>query len=337
MASSAALINTRLTHFVDWIKPTDARIQEITAHAQTERVALQSLANAAGLRVTSTPSGGSFAKNTGLRRHVTGGSDVEGLDVDLHLVIAPKTRSDEDVSALLPTFEVIVAKRWPEHTVKRTRSSIKLSFKGARLSYDIVPMLGTDDPNVQILLRSDGQTLKTSVARHVEFIKTRTNRSNRSPGRVKFNECVRLIKWWREFKAQGSTLEVPSLALELLCAAAFDSKAVKETYHETLLDWFDHIATLVSRHERVAFSDFQRPPAPSRDAKWELLDAVNPQNNLAARWSYSELDLLGSWFTDAARLMREAIRKEGFGDHGGSLHALAELFGPPFKSHCDAP
>lgn len=327
-------IHRRLYNFVDWIRPDQARIETVREQAQREREALCVKARADDLIIHSTPWGGSFAKNTGLRRHVTGGSDVEGLDVDLHFVVSPKGEDDDEVVELLPRFEGYVRERWPDKTVEVTKNSVKISFVGTRLSYDIVPLLATENQDEQLLLRRNGEMVLTSVQRHVEFVKYRTRSSNELPGRVKFNECVRLVKWWREFKCETSEVEVPSLALELLCAHAYDHRSVKTTYHETLADWCGFLADVIERRRRVTFSDFCKVPPLDAHAEWELLDAVNPKNNHAKRWRRAQIDELAGWFAEARDQWSRAIRADMLGDDAESLGYLVELFGTPIKHHC---
>ena len=52
---------------------------------------LDNQALADGLAVFRTPEAGSFAKHTGLRRHMRGHSEIEGQDVDLPFVVRPAT------------------------------------------------------------------------------------------------------------------------------------------------------------------------------------------------------------------------------------------------------
>ena len=70
---------------------------------------------------------------------------------------------------------------------RRTQSSVWLEFAESKINYDLVPMLavqGTDEE--QILLRAGGERRRTSIQKHIEFVKTRTRKSNDLPGRVKF-------------------------------------------------------------------------------------------------------------------------------------------------------
>jgi hypothetical protein len=81
---------------------------------------------------------------------------------------------------------------------------VELRFVGAKLNYDLVPMLATSQADYQILLKKDGSRRLTSVTKHTEFVRSRTRHSDTLAGRVKFNECVRLFKWWRFVRIDAS-------------------------------------------------------------------------------------------------------------------------------------
>ena len=73
-------------------------------------------------------------------------------------------------------------------------------------------------------------------------------------GRVKFNECVRLLKWSRFIRidAASSIDEVRTTLIELLCASAYDKLGVEATYTETLLKWSaDRARGLAVDHARL--------------------------------------------------------------------------------------
>src|SRR5258708_35967178 len=70
--SMAASPHRRLGSFVDWIKPDHNARDAIRDQADNIRQAIKNQARADGLVVVATPNGGSFAKRTGLRRHMRG-------------------------------------------------------------------------------------------------------------------------------------------------------------------------------------------------------------------------------------------------------------------------
>lgn len=340
---TAPLIERRLEHFVDWLKPDAETESAMAAQAHEIRDRIRAQAAADRLTVRETPSAGSFAKNTGLRRHVTGGSSVDGQDVDVPFVLAPMSDEEQRISRLLDRFQGYAARAYPQNPPRksRTKSSIKIEFVGSRLSFDLVPMIQAPEhgDGYQWLLRGDGTRRITSVARHNAFITRRTNHSNQQPGRVKFNECVRLLKWWREFRMANDRRSIPgmpSLLIEMLAAYAYDHKGVQASYSETLLSWFDFLHGVVTQRRRIGFSDYP-PPRGRRHAAptpWMVIEAVDPENNLTHDWIDQHIDELAGWLQRGREDIQRAIDLDRRNNPQESLHHLVRVFGTPFKHHC---
>lgn len=343
---SPAVIEQRIELFVDWLKPDADTESAMRRQADEIRRLIREQADADGLTVRSTPGAGSFVKNTGLRRHHTGGSSVDGQDVDIPFVLGPLSQEERRLSRLLNRFQSYVDRAYPQNPPEksRTNSSIKIKFTGKKLSYDLVPMIIAEQfgENYQLLLRGDGKERLTSVKRHNDFIRTRTDDSNKLPGRVKFNECVRLLKWWREFRMdrdKRSIPNVPSIVIDMLAAYAYDNKRVQPTYAETLRTWFDFLYTVVKKRQTIRFSDFP-PPRGRRHAPpsaWSIIDPVDPENNLTHDWIDQHIDELADWLLRARDDMQHAIDLDRRDNHQESLHYLVRLFGPPFKQHSELP
>lgn len=329
----------RLTRFVDWIKTPDDKEDDIRTQAEEIRSQIKNQATKDGLVVRSTPTSGSYAKRTGLRRHWNpkGGMPIEGQDVDLPFVVSPSTRDGERLSSLLARFESYAKASYPKTTRTLTKSSVVLKFVSTKLSYDLVPMLATDKDDEQVLLRGDGERRRTSVQKHVEFVRGRNRQSNELKGRVKFNEMLRLLKWWREYRVTNDRIvdELPTIVIELLAAKVFDENSVGTTYTGTMQTWFEALARIIDQRERVAFTDFQVLPR-TQGHRWEILDPVNPQNNVVPeRWTERQIDQLATWCQEAAQNVRRAAHYEQQGDTNNMVHEFCQLFGSPFKHHSD--
>ncbi|MDI1436517.1 CBASS oligonucleotide cyclase [Polyangium sorediatum] len=334
-ASHRALMN-----FVDWIKPEKETDETIETQADEIRKRLSAKAVQDGLVVRSTPWSGSFAKKTGLRRHMRGKFEVEGQDVDLPFVVSPQSKEGENIHTLLDRFEQYTKESYRDTERNPTKSSIRLSFKKSKLSYDIVPMLAVvGDDKAQVLLRSDGERRLTSVQKHIDFVKKRTAASNLLDGRVKFNEGVRLVKWWRELRQSQSDVldEVPTILIDLLCAKAFDEYSVNETYTETLSRWFGRIAHIVRERKRVDFNDFKDPSSTRSSDIWTVLDPVNPENNVVpATWTNIKLQEFAKWFEEARDGMARVIAADTADDTAAVFEELVALFGNAIKDHGEA-
>ena len=337
--STRSVIHRRFSAFVDWIAPEDSMEEAIRKQAEEIRDRIKAKAAEYGMVVRSTPNCGSFAKRTGLRRHLLGDSVVEGQDVDLTFVISPQTRDHKSITELLRHFYNYAHSTYPQTSKKFTKSSVNLNFVGSKLSYDLVPMLATEDPETQVIIRQDGEQRQTSVQKHIEFIRKRTRSSNEVEGRVKFNECVRLFKWWRDFRQERSHIlpEVPTIVIDLLCAKAYDQKSVKMTYAETLLDWSLWLSYAISTRQSIWFNDYYSslPYCRKSVGAWEILDPVNAENNVVANWNASQREELARWFSEASRMLNLAIDYDCYEEDDSSLSSLADLFGKPFKNHCE--
>jgi Second Messenger Oligonucleotide or Dinucleotide Synthetase domain len=331
----------RLTAFVDWITAERDTREAIHKQAADIRRIITGQATADGLVVTATPEAGSFAKHTGLRRHMRGNSEIEGQDVDLPFVVKPTAKDGDRIGELLRRFDTYAGNSYPNTPREVTASSVELRFVASKLNYDLVPMLASANPDYQIILKKDGSRRVTSVAKHTEFIRRRTRQSDERAGRVKFNECVRLLKWWR-FVRIGSTSpieEVRTMLIELLCASAYDRLSVEPTYTETLAKWFGWLATVTGRRLPVSFNDYPSIE-PLKDAAgnrlWQVLDPVNASNNVVhTQWGNIELGEFASWFAAGRDAFNRLIAHESAGNDGTVDDILAELFGNPILIHGD--
>jgi hypothetical protein len=330
----------RLARFGDWIKASPDTREAIQKQAGDIRRIIGNQAAADGLVVFRTPEGGSFAKHTGLRRHMRGHSEIEGQDVDLPFVVQPATKDGVRIEELLRRFDGYAKASYPNTPRRITASSVELQFVASKIYYDLVPMLTTGQSDYQRLLKKDGSTRLTSVSKHTEFVRRRTQESDELAGRVKFNECVRLLKWWRfiRINQSGSIDEVRTTLIELLCASAYDRLGIDTTYTGTLLKWFGWLATLAARRTSVSFSDFPSieplNPAGPGTALWEVIDPVNLNNNVVhSTWGNIELGEFASWFADARDAMGRLVSHEAAGNDGTVDDILVELFGNPVLTH----
>jgi hypothetical protein len=332
-----ATLHQRLAAFVDWIATESAREDDIRKQVSNIRDAISAKAAADDLTIRSTPNSGSFATRTGLRRHMRGLSEVEGQDVDVPFVVSPKTQDGERLEVLLPRFETYARLAYPDTEREPSKSSVKLKFAN-NLHYDLVPLLATKDPERQILPRSDGERRETSVQKHADFIKSRTDKSNAVAGRVKFNEVIRLLKWWRYFRETqaGATLtNVPSFLVNLLAAYAFDARGVRETYGETVADWFGYLARIVRKRTATYFTDYQKAPSVATGTIWALHDPVNSDNNIVSKWSGIMCDSLAEWLEDAHDTMCEAIAAFAADRENDGIESLVKIFGTPIRHHSE--
>jgi hypothetical protein len=269
-----------------------------------------------------------------------GNTEIEGQDVDLPFVVRAATTEGERIDELLRRFEGYAATSYPSTPSGATASSVEMRFVGSKLNYDLVPMLAAEYPNYQIILKKNGTRRVTSVEKHIEFIHKRINSSEQLPGRVRFNDCVRLMKWWRYIRidASGSINEVRTTLIELLCANAYDKFSVAPTYTETLSRWFGWLANVTVQRMCTTFDDYcsiePLKKAEQGDQLWQVIDPVNANNNVVhSEWGNIELIEFASWFADARDALSRLIAQEQAGNDGTVDEILRSLFGNPVLIH----
>jgi hypothetical protein len=332
----------RLSAFVNWIKPEPDTRETIRKQASDIRRIISGQAAADGLIVSATPEAGSFAKHTGLRRHVRGDYEIEGQDVDLPFVVRPNSKDGEQIDELLRLFDRYANNSYPNTPRDVTASSVELRFVASKLNYDLVPMLVAPYQDHQVILKKDGSQRLTSVSKHTEFVRRRTRTSDELDGVVKFNECVRLLKWWRYVRIGNTSPieEVRTTLIELLCASAYDRLSVDRTYTETLFKWFGWLASVTARRMTVSFNDYASIETVRQDAPgnqlWRVTDPVNANNNVVhANWGNIELDEFTSWFAAGRDGLGRLIAHEKAGNDGTVDDILVELFGNSILTHGD--
>jgi hypothetical protein len=340
-----SILHSWLSCFITWIKPDPNKKEDNSEKGGLVTKNVKQNAETDDLEVTDTPEGGSDAKGTGLRRHYRGHSEVDGYDIDRPFVVKEKDKNGNKVEDLLNRFEGYVMTSYPNSVITPTNSSVNLKFSND-LYFDIVPMFATDKAEEQILVKRDGTKIRTSIQKHNEFVRKRTRLSKDVPGRVKFNECVRAVKWWKEFQsdnsyylsydeATGKDNRPPSALIDWLTAYAYDHLGVEKTYAETLAKWFGFLADIIRNKKPVYFTDYYAIPSLEGKTGWIVLDPVNPDNNITGKWDSNKLNEFSAWFEKARDSWSRIIRYDLDGEENLAMEELVKLFGNPFKNHCE--
>lgn len=183
---------------------------------------------------------------------------------------------------------------------------VKLVYSKASLvDVDVVPVLyeGEAD-NVGYLIEKDtGRRVRTSVSRHLEFIRKR-----KGPSPSTFAQVARLLKWWAGHqKARDPELRFKSFMIELICAHLSDGGHDFLDYPLAIETFFAYIVRSELR-ERISFTDYYRAgelPAPT-GAEIEIFDPVNPENNIAASYTRQDRERIIAVATDALEALTDA-------------------------------
>jgi tRNA nucleotidyltransferase (CCA-adding enzyme) len=156
--STKSKLHVRIRNFVAWIAPEKKTRETIKKQSDEIRGKIKKKAEDDGLTITDMPYSGSFAKKSGLRRHLQGETTNEGQDIDLAFVVKPD--KETEFEPLIQRFKKYAEESYPDTKITATKSSVKMEFVGTKLTYDIVPMFATDDPEKQLLIRNNGDKIK---------------------------------------------------------------------------------------------------------------------------------------------------------------------------------
>lgn len=120
---------------------------------------------------------------------------------------------------------------------------------------------------------------------------------------------VRLVKWWvKQRKEADASFRFKSFMVELLVAHLVDAGKIElSDYVSALEDVFDYIV-VTGLQERIAFTDnyaLSQLPAAS-GTPIEIFDPVNPDNNVAARYTETNRRAIVEAAAEAADRIAEA-------------------------------
>lgn len=340
--SKSSLIHKRMKCFVEFIAPEKDKAENIKRQADDIRECIARHAKEEGYVIAANPYSGSFSKKSGLRRQMQGNDEVEGQDIDIGFILEDKDKSGDPLKCMIIPFKRYLQKCYPDSEVGHTKSSATISFKSTKLQFDVVPLIKTGKENIQKLIRTNGEVRQSSVQKQTEFMKGRNRSSNDIDGVVRFNDCLRLVKWWRYQKQTESHVfgnnsvdkKVPSFLLDLLCAKAYDEVSVKDTYPETLARWFSFLASMLKNRNEILFSDFIIRHQKREEAKWKVIDPMDDTNNVVRNWPDYQINEFADWFEKGRDQLNQAIRYDKEGDEENSLNVLVDLFGNSIKNHC---
>lgn len=241
---------------------------------------------------------GSVAKGTAL-------GSLNDMDVAVY-VERDEAEEQELVPWMTKRLREVYGKTIDPEAVQPGTNCATITFASG-FSVDVVPVLyeGDEDDKGYLVAKDTGERLLTSVPLHLEFIR---KRKREHP--TDFAQLVRYLKWWiRVQKRADSGFKFKSFMAELIVAHLADAGARLTDHIEALSGVFEYIVD--SRlGERISFNDYssgdQLPPLSGLPI--EVLDPVNPGNNVACRYSNRDRDLI----VDQAEEALDAITEAGY-------------------------
>jgi len=186
--STHSMIHKRLKCFVEYIAPDPEKRDEIKRQSDEVRDCVESKLVSDGYILEKSLYSGSLANKTGLRRNMRGNDEVEGQDIDIAFILENTDEDGNEVKCLVSTIEGYLDEKWQSSDTGQTKSSATISFASSKQSFDAVPLLKTNRKNIERLLRTNGEERQSSIKKHNEITRSRTDSSNAFKGAVRFND-----------------------------------------------------------------------------------------------------------------------------------------------------
>lgn len=262
---------------------------------------------------------GSVAKGTALR-------SVNDLDVAVYVKAAEAPGSDPDLVPWLADRLADANPSMDRDQFEEKEHCVTVDFRGSGLNVDVVPVLyeGEPDDRGYLVRKYTGDRVLTSVPLHLDFIRSRKKKYGRD-----FAQLIRLSKWWKRMVVTGDAdFRFKSFMIELLWAHLADGGLPLTDYPTSLEGFFAYIVR-TELTDLVAFTDYiAANDIPTRSAAAiEVLDPVNADNNVAAR--YDNRDQLR--IADAAQDALSALGEARFAPtKGQATDCWRTVLGPSF-------
>ena len=259
---------------------------------------------------------GSIAKGTALKT-------INDMDVAVYVKAADAPAEESD---LLRWLVDRLREAYPQKSddIDVKHHCVTMHFHGTCLDVDVVPVIyeGEDD-DIGYLITHGGARVRTSVTQHLKFVKTRKDEQP-----VDFAQTVRFLKWWvKDIKRrEGDSFRFKSFMVELLCAHVADQGQSFANY----VDAIESVLVYIVRSgltEPITFADFDQPTT-TPQAPIVMIDPVNPDNNVAATYTYSHRETIVKAAHDALDAIHEAQYAT---TKGRAYECWQTVLGPTFR------
>lgn len=265
---------------------------------------------------------GSVTKGTAL-------STINDMDVAVYVKAAAAPSNEATLIAwmterLREAYPNLAADQFePQH------HCVTIKFRGTGLDVDVVPVLYEGDPEDRgyLITKGSGDRVLTSVPLHLKFIRVRKDAQPHH-----FRQVVRLIKWWaRNQKNQRDGFRFKSFMIELICAHLADQGLDMSDYPRALERFFGYVVTTGLR-DQIAFTDYYQSSQVSvaADAPIRIIDPVNPENNVASRYSENDRKAIVEAGHDALDALLEAREAD---TKGRAVACWQDVLGPSLRGN----
>lgn len=262
---------------------------------------------------------GSLAKSTTLR-------SLNDIDVACYISGADVP---SDVQKLLDYLTERLQKAFPNFSPEQIQPqtySVTVSFRGSGLDVDVVPILYDGDSKWygNLVSQDDGSFLETSIPLHLEFIANR----KKSQGKH-FTQVARLVKFWaKKNKREQEGFRFKSFMIEMILAHLCDQGLDFSDYPEALQHFFTYVASSNMR-ERIVFDDYYKlDEVDSFGEPVQIIDPVNPKNNVSLLYTDEQADLIVDAALDAGDAIDAALTAPTKGE---TVYYWQKVFGSSFQ------
>ena len=263
---------------------------------------------------------GSVAKGTALRT-------VNDLDVAVYVKSEAAPTEDEKLVPWLAEKLFEANPNMERDQFEENPHCVTVNFRGTGLDVDVVPVLyeGGDDDRGYLVNKDTGDRMLTSITLHLQFIRDR-KKAHGQP----YAELIRLTKWWkRQCVIRDPEFKLKSFLSELLWAHLADTGLQLGDYPTALEGFFEYIV----RNEfddMIGFTDFcGSGDLPNRgSAAIEVIDPVNPNNNVAHQYTVTDRSRIVAAAQDAFDALCEARFAT---TKGRAVDCWQAVLGPSFK------
>lgn len=299
----------------------DTDLTEYRAQAQRVREGLKKYISAhPDYNLLKIVGSGSLAKHTALKT-------LNDFDMALYL---RASKDLEDEGELLNWLAARLREAYPTlkpEQIEPQTHCVKISFRGSELDVDVVPVIyedGVEDRGF-LIVKNTGQRVLTSITLHKKFIKDREDKSGKH-----YRQLVRIIKWWvRQEKRRDRNFHFKSFMVELILAHLFDTQELPVNDYPAVLEKFFAYIVQSRLNQRIVFEDnYTSDIVAITDASIEILDPVNPENNITNNYTEQDREKI----VEAAREALDRITEARFTPtKGRALECWKYILGPTFN------
>lgn len=262
---------------------------------------------------------GSVAKSTALK-------SVNDLDLAVYVKAAEAPENDSELVPWLADRLYEATTNMDRDQFEEQTHCVTVHYRGSGLDVDVVPVLYEGEANDvgYLIKKHTGDRLKTSTRLHLDFIANR-----RKTYGLEFLELIRITKWWKRqiVTRTDPDFKFKSFMIELIWAHLADEGVQLTDYPRALEAFFEWVVK-TGLEERVTFTDYTSTFSARGSDPIEILDPVNPENNVASRYDSFGRDKI----LDAAGSAYDALTDARFATtKGRAVDDWQELLGPAFK------